>query len=283
MTKLNLLAGQIHIPAMTTTAQRDAHVRSVCAKLHEQLSARPYDLVVLPELSTVDYSRTSFDQLATLAEDLSGPSVQAFAALAQQHDTTIVFGLPRITEDHYKISQVAVGPDGNVIGHYDKLHICQYGASMEKDYFQRGNHLFSFSVKGIKVAPIICYDIRIPDLSSTLALKHDVDLILHCGAYARDESFPTWHPFAITRALENQIFLLSLNRAGKNFGNSLFCPPWTDEATPCTTFPQEDEHFASITLDTSTLKQVREDYTFRKDRLESYEQLRHVEPELLNQ
>lgn len=273
MTKLSLLASQINIPAMTTAEQRDAHLRSVSAKLHQQLTAKPHDLVVLPELSTVDYSRTAFDALTELAEDLSGPSVNAFGALAKQHNTTIVFGMPRKAGDRYKISQVAVGPDGTVIGHYDKLHICQYGASMEKEYFEKGDHLFSFSVKGIKVAPIICYDIRIPELSRTLALQHGVDLILHSGAYARDASFFSWHDFVVTRALENQIFFLSLNRAGTNFGNSTFCPPWTDESTPRITFPQTAEHFASIEIDTSILDQVREDYTFRKDLLKDYTQL----------
>jgi len=47
---------------------------------------------------------------------------------------------------------------------------------------------------------------------------HDVDLILHVGAYARDESFYSWHAFAVTRAVENQFFVLSLNRAGTHFG-----------------------------------------------------------------
>ncbi|GHB47295.1 carbon-nitrogen hydrolase [Pseudovibrio japonicus] len=283
MTKLRLLAGQINIPAMTTAQERDAHLHSVISKLDQELTAKPHDLVVLPELSTIDYSRAAFNALGELAEDLNGPSVKAFGALAKQHNTTIVFGMPCRTEDHFKISQVAVGPDGTVIGHYDKLHICQYGASMEKEYFEKGDHLFSFSVKGVKVAPIICYDIRIPELSRTLALQHGVDLILHSGAYARDESFFSWHDFVVTRALENQVFFLSLNRAGENFGNSTFCPPWTDENTPRTTFPDTAEHFASIELGTATLAQVRDAYTFRKDRLDDYTQLRHLEPTPLNQ
>ncbi len=39
-----------------------------------------------------------------------------------------------------------VGPDGALVGHYDKLHLAQYGASMEKKYDHRGNHLFVFEV-----------------------------------------------------------------------------------------------------------------------------------------
>ena len=68
-----------------------------------------------------------------------------------------------------------VGPDGeSCAGHYDKLHLAQYGASMEKEYFNRGNHLFHlFEVNGFRLSPIICYDIRIPELSRTLVVDHE--------------------------------------------------------------------------------------------------------------
>lgn len=273
MTTLSVLACQIDIPHVTTRDTREAHVRALCNKIDERLTAKPHELVVLPELSTVEYSRAAFDRLHEIAEDLEGPSVRTFSELARKHRTTIVFGMPRKVDGHFCISQVAVGPDGAVLCAYDKLHICQYGASMEKEYFTKGGHLSTFSIKGIKIAPIICYDIRIPELSRTLTVEHDVDLILHCGAYARDESFYSWHHFVVTRALENQLFFLSLNRAGESFGNSLFCPPWIDETNSPYSFPQTDEHFASLTVDLTASRKAREDYTFLLDRFEDYTKL----------
>jgi nitrilase len=273
MTKLSILACQIDIPAVADAPARDVHLADMIAKIRAKLQEKPHDLVVLPELSSVDYSRASFDNLAEIAEELDGPSFQAFSALAKEFDTTIVFGMPRREGEKYFISHVAVGTDGALIGHYDKLHICQYGASMEKEYFERGDHLLVFEVKGVRMAPIICYDIRIPELSRTLVIDNEVDMILHCGAYARDESFYSWHHFAVSRAIENQIFFLSLNRAGKNYGNSLFCPPWVDEDRPALNFPDRGEHFASIEIDTGLIAQVRKDYTFLLDRFEDYSQL----------
>lgn len=151
--------------------------------------------------------------------------------------------------------------------------MCQYGASMEKEYFDRGDHVFTFKVKGFTLAPIICYDIRIPELCRTLTLQHNVDVILHCGAYYRDESFATWHAFTTTRALENQVFFLSLNRAGDTWGNSTFCWPWMDESIAPVNFADTAEDFRFITLTRDRMDQVREDYTFLKDRLENYEAL----------
>ena len=127
-----------------------------------------------------------------------------------------------------------------------------------------------FDIKGFRLAPIICYDIRIPELARTLVIDQAVDVILHCGAYYRDESFHTWHPFAITRALENQVFLLSLNRAGQTYGKSLFCLPWQDEHTTPLEFAETDEDFRIITLDRETQHQARQNYSFLKDRLKDY-------------
>ncbi|WP_306115511.1 MULTISPECIES: carbon-nitrogen hydrolase family protein [unclassified Roseovarius] len=269
---LTLLACQIDIPPMTTASERDAHLLQSTEKVRRRLEdeSGAVDLVVLPELSSLDYARETFENLDEMAEPLDGASFQAWRAVAMAHDVFVAFGFARKGPGGPFISMGVVGPDGTLVGHYDKLHLAQYGASMEKEYFHRGDHVFVFDIKGFRLSPIICYDIRIPELSRTLVLDRKVDVILHCGAYYRDESFHTWHPFATTRAMENQVFFLSLNRAGANYGNSLFCPPWQDENTPPLAFSEREEDFRLITLDRETLCQVREAYSFLKDRLGDY-------------
>ncbi|MEO1138136.1 MAG: carbon-nitrogen hydrolase family protein [Pseudomonadota bacterium] len=266
---LTLLACQISIPAMTAIAERNAHLTACVAKVDACLKAstRRVDLVVMPELSSLDYARDTFENLAELAEPLDGPSFQAWRRLAQDHEVHVVYGFARAAQDGPRICSAVVGPQGQLVGYYDKLHLAQYGASMEKDYFTRGEHLLVFTLKGFRIAPIICYDIRFPDLSRVLVVDHEVDLLLHCGAYYRDESFHTWHAFATTRALENQVHLLSLNRAGQSYGNSVFCLPWHDETCRPEVFEGREEDFRLITLDQRTQAKVRERYTFLKDRI----------------
>lgn len=269
---LTLLACQIDIPAMTIATQRDAHLRLSASKVRAELDrADPsVDLVVLPELSSIDYSRDAFDHLKDLAEELDGPSFQCWRSVAQERGVHISYSFARRAAGKFHICIAVVGPDGQRVGHYDKLHLAQYGASMEKEYFSRGDHVFTFSINEFRIAPIICYDIRIPELSRALVTDHKVDLILHCGAYYRDESFHTWHPFAITRAMENQVFFLSLNRAGDTYGQSLFCPPWMDENTAPVAFEAHAEELVILTLERATLETARREYTFLADRLDSY-------------
>ena len=270
MAGLKILACQIDVSASNTTSERDRHLDRVAADIRTRLQKRRHDLVVLPELSSIDYSRASFDNLDLLAEPLEGPSLERFGPLAREFGVTIVYGIPRRGVDAYYISQVVVDDSGDPIGYFDKLHLAQYGASMEKDYFSRGDHLFVFRHRGITIAPIICYDIRIPELTRTLAIDHGVQLVLHCSAHARDESFYSWHHFSVCRAVENQIYFLSLNRAGENYGNSIFCTPWIDENNPGLRFPQTAEKYETIEVDANVIERVRRKYSLLDDRVDDY-------------
>lgn len=262
---------QIEIPQTLTALARDEHIAATAAKIRNLLSQKPADIVVLPELSSIAYSRAAFDNLDDISEPLDGPSFMAWSAIAAEFGVFVCFGFARRGAAGTYISIAVVAPDGTLAGHYDKLHLCQYGASIEKEYFDPGNRIFTFSVNGFNLAPIICYDLRIPELMRTLVLEKDVDIILHSGAYFRDASFPTWHAFATTRALENQIFLLSLNRAGQDFGQSMFCYPWMDAESGPTHFAKHEEDFQYLTIEQSRLHNARETYTFLKDRRDSYD------------
>ncbi|MEM7226679.1 MAG: carbon-nitrogen hydrolase family protein [Pseudomonadota bacterium] len=275
---LELLACQIAIPEMATPAERDRHLVRTVAEVSRRLEQRGADLVVLPELSSVAYSRQVFDRLDGFAEALDGPSFQAWRQVAQRFETVVVFGIPRRGADGFHIAQLAVGPDGHLIGHFDKLHIAQFGGSMEKEYFARGGHLFCFEIKGVRISPIICYDIRVPELARALVLEQGVQLLLHCGAYCRDESFYSWHDFVVTRAMENQAFVLSLNRAGADFGRSLFCQPWVDGDQPPHAFPDRAEAFERLTVDPAKTVSTRKRYSFLADKLPDYGALVCREP-----
>jgi len=277
-TSLNLLACQVDIPCITTTHERDAHLAALAVKVRRQLDNAPADVVVLPELASIDYSRATFAALDVLAESLDGASFQTWARIAVDYQVSIVYGFARRDNAGFYIAVGVVNPQGQLLGHYDKLHLAQYGASMEKEYFTAGDHLLVFDVHGLRLAPIICYDIRIPELARTLVVQHGVDAIIHCGAYYRDPSFHTWHDFAITRALENQCYLVSVNRAGPHYGNSIFCAPWHDETALPETFAAHAEEFRRVTLCRAQLDAARQTYSFLADRLPDYAQLRVAAP-----
>ncbi len=277
--KINVLACQIEIPSVVTSRERSTHLLTVAEKITSYLARgeEKVNLVVLPELSSISYSRAAFDSLDELAEPLDGESFSVYSRLAASHKLYISYGIPRVENGKHFISQVVVGPEGKYVGHYDKLHVAHFGASMEKDYFLPGEDLLVFEVKGMRVAPIICYDFRFPELLKTLCISNGVDLILHSVAFYDDPSYPSWHSFAITRALENQVYFLSLNRAGDHYGSSIFCPPWIDHETRPTVLSKNEE-FIVFGVDPRMIQNSRQTYPLRQDARDDYSAFRFRNP-----
>ena len=272
MSELTILAGQISIPATETAASRDKHVKLTADKASKHLNADSADILLLPELSSLDYANATFANLAEVAEEDDGNSFQTWSEIAKAHNCWVLYGYARRCTNGYSIATGVVNPSGELKGVYEKLHLAQFGASEEKDYFNTaGKQLVVFECNGFRLAPIICYDIRFAELARTLVLQHKVDCILHTGAYARDPSFDSWHAFVKTRAMENQIYMVSLNRAGEQFGHSIFMPPWVDGALPATVFADYVEDFKTLTLDKKVIHQARTAYPFLDNRLPSYD------------
>ena len=269
---LTLLACQIDIPLMTTGEDRDAHIDRVACAIDISLNSKGgVDLVVLPELASLHYSEDCFNHLAVLAEYLEdSPTLRRLGEVAQKHSTSILAGLARHdSAGAYYISQVLIEPDGQYNRWYDKLHIAQFGDSMEKLFFRRGDHVLVFEIRGFTFGVIICYDMRIPELSRDLARRHQVDVLLHPTAFCRDETFFSWHDFAKTRALENQVYFASVNRAGADFGSSVLMKPWIDENTPPVVL-STGETFARWQLTRDAITDARAAYPFLKDLREDY-------------
>ena len=87
------------------------------------LSLGPTDLAVLPEMSLGGYVSPQGDFCLTpFAEPIEGATIQAVAALADQHATTIVAPLVLAEGPDVFNAAVVVGPDGRVITVYRKRH-----------------------------------------------------------------------------------------------------------------------------------------------------------------
>ncbi len=229
-------------------------------------------MIFLPELSAIEYSRPAFENLADLATATDGWLCSSMSELALEIDTPICFGMPRREGADFYISQIIVGRDGSLLGYYDKLHIAQFGASVEKPFFTPGSHIGVFDIGSFRFGVVICYDMRFGEYVSRVARDHHVDVMLHPVAFSLDGSFASWRSFAGTRALENQVYWLSLNRAGKGWGHSVFCPPWFEHESDVIEL-DESETLQVIELDRSRLEYAAKTYPIEKDRWEDYSKL----------
>jgi nitrilase len=224
------------------------------------------DLILLPELFTCGYSEEVFKNLDEVAEDpKTGYSFELFGHLARQHKTYISFGFPERGEDGYYISQAVLDRGGELVGTYRKVHLAQFKGAVEKDYFLPGNKVFDFQIDDTRIGIATCYDFRFPEFVRRLTLECGIDFLIHPSVFKQDHyTFNSWYDFAATRAIENQIYLMSLNYAGKEYGNSVFFKP--NDTRPGAMCTHGGESLLYGEVDLEVLKKVREIYPLLKDR-----------------
>lgn len=231
-------------------------------------AARGTDVILLPETWNLGFFPK--EGLADMA-DPDGENVRrTFGALAGELRVNLVAGSV-VTNRNGKVYNTAYvfDRDGACIASYDKTHL--FTPMGEHEYFTPGDHLCTFTLDGVRCGLIICYDLRFPELTRTLALQ-DIDLLFVPAEWpgVRREH---WQTLNRARAIENQIFLACCNACGTAGetvygGSSAIYDPWG------TVLAQAGEREEIITAgcDFAVKEQIRSSiHVFRDRRPELYE------------
>jgi predicted amidohydrolase len=158
--------------ARIAVCQYEPHVgdpegnRAQAVRWARAAAERGAQLAVLPELASSGYTFQSVEEAQAAAEDpLSGPTVAALAAVAQDSGMHIVCGLDERAGQCRHNSAVLLGPSG-VLATYRKLHLFHD----EQSWFTPGSSLPVVDLPFGRVGMIICYDLWFPEAVRTLAL-----------------------------------------------------------------------------------------------------------------
>ena len=254
--KISLL--QLAIDDGETKQDRIARVEGLLAK------ARGAELILLPEIWNVGYF--SFDRYEAESETLAGETVSRLCAKARELQAYI-FGGSIVERDGDKLYNTAVliGPAGDLLGAYRKIHLFGYG-SEEQKVLSPGKEIVAVDTPFGKVGLSICYDLRFPELFRRL-VDRGAEIILNCAAwpYPRVEH---WLLLNRARAIENQSYFLSCCCAGTSrgkafIGRSQVIDPWGTVAASAA----ERETVLRAEIHPETVARVREEFTALKDRV----------------
>ncbi|MAG30470.1 MAG: hypothetical protein CL908_06185 [Deltaproteobacteria bacterium] len=190
-----------------------------------EAAAQGADLVVFPELALLGAGscpecsalKAACERHQQLAETVPGPSSEAMAELAHEHDLYIVYGLhEQDASDPTMLYNAAavVGPEG-VMGSYRKVHLGEPPWVTEGLTFTPGTSLPLFPTRFGPMGVQICYDFWFnPELTRLLALKGARLIAAPVGSFAapgRDDSMRT---SALSRAQENLVHCVISNSVG---------------------------------------------------------------------
>jgi predicted amidohydrolase len=203
--------------------EKDRNLEACLARL-EAASADGAQLLVLPECAIPGYMFESAAEAMPFAEEVPGPSTEALAAACRRLGVHAVCGLLERDGDELYNVAVLVGPDG-LIGSYRKTHLPFLGVDR---FTIPGDELPVFDTPLGRIGLEICYDLRFPEVTRTLALA-GADIVAHPTAFPVAARVQT-ELITVARAAENRIYLLTANRVGKERSGE-FCG-WSQIVDP---------------------------------------------------
>ncbi len=163
------------------------------------------DLVVLPETFTTGFSM----EVKRLGEPDDGPTARWLRSQAAGLNAAITGSVITLADGHYYNRLLWVTPDGQV-RHYDKRHLFRMGA--EHAHFTPGNEAWSVVWRGLRVCPLVCYDLRFP-VYSRRRPQLEYDLLVYVANWPAPRA-DAWRALLPARAIENQAYVVAVNRVG---------------------------------------------------------------------
>lgn len=241
----------------TNTIWGDPHANMARAEaLIAQTSGS--DLYVLPEMWATGFATTPME---VPTDD--GP-VSWMQSMAQRCGAAICGSLAvRLADGSYRNRHYMALPDGT-LHHYDKHHLFTYGH--EDEYFTPGNSNTIVNYRGVSILLLTCYDLRFP-LWARYGRAGHYDLIV-CVANWPESRQQAWRILTRARAIENQCFLVGVNRVGDDAfchyrGESLVCDSRGETLAECA---PNQEQAITVGLDLDRQQHARQRFRVLDDR-----------------
>jgi predicted amidohydrolase len=170
------------------------------------------ELIVFPEMTDTGYSMFV---IQAHANSWSSGFVPGLQEIATKLSIAIVCGVSEQDGTSIYNSLVFVDQRGQIAAKYRKTHLYAVAPVEEQKCFASGDSFASFALGNLRFGFSICYDLRFPELYRKLVVEENVGAFIVSSAwpFPRLEHFRT---LALARAIENQSYVISSNRVGKD-------------------------------------------------------------------
>ncbi|MBK6430385.1 carbon-nitrogen hydrolase family protein [Candidatus Amarolinea dominans] len=215
-----------------TLNEPDENIRRMSDFINKICTEQPVDLVVFPELTTTGHECGL--RFTDYAETVPGPTVSRIAKDAGNTTpmSSSAWCPGAKVESVLYNTAVVIGPDGELIGSYGKVHL----KGEERLAFRNGFRFPVFETEWGNLGVLVGWDMAFPEAARSLALD-GADVVAVC---ANREGLPhqdEWRAYCVARACENSVFVAAANRVGEEpsyqfFGDSMARSARAANATP---------------------------------------------------
>lgn len=184
--------------------------KALCRELLAGAGRDGVDFVVFPEMTLAGFTLRP----ETYGEQREGsPTIAFFREEARKNGTAICFGLPVHENGVSTNHSIILSKTGELLADYAKIHPFSYGA--EARHYTGGSEIVSCLLDGVPISPFICYDLRFPEIFQIASRQSWLITVIANWPVSR---IAHWKALLQARAIENQCFIVGVNRCGSGGG-----------------------------------------------------------------
>jgi len=217
------------------------------------------DLLVLPEMFSTGFS---MNLIVTMEKD-DGPTTRFLKSIATSYQIAVLGGVVlKGKNGRGRNCARVIDAGGNIPTTYAKCHLFSF---MDEDKIhESGESPQVFKLKGVRVSPFVCYDLRFPEIFRAVA--DDVHLMVIIASWPAARQLH-WDELLPARAVENQCYVMGINRVGEGDGliykgGSAVYDPLGNRIA----FAGDQETLVLADVDLRHVDKVRSEMPFLRDR-----------------
>lgn len=251
-----------------------------CEKYFKEAQKQDVQLLIFPEMTLTGFA-VSDESIAEHVEEKksqkSSKTIDFFREMTIKYKVAAIFGFSQKlqslqeindlqklqkTEKKKLANKMMLIKNGKMIYEYQKIHPFTYGA--EGQMYEGGDSLSVVEIDGHIVSGFICYDLRFPTIFQIVSKKAECIFVIANWPKTREDQ---WLALLKARAIENQCFVVGVNRVGEGgdllySGKSVVFNAAGEEVIP----PVEGEKLCAVELDFEWQKTYRESFPTYLDR-----------------
>lgn len=212
------------------------------------------DLIILPEMFNTGFTMNA----ELLAEEMDGKTMAWMKEKAYRFNAVITGTLIIKENGNYYNRLIWMKPDGSY-QKYDKKHLFSLGG--EDKVYTPGNEKLIVELNGWKIMPVICYDLRFPVWLRNTKELYDLILVL---ANWPEKRAHHWRTLIPARAVENQSYIIALNRVGHDGNEVYYCGDTTciDPQGKVVYYKRDEEDVYTFTIHIDEVDKTRKEMPF---------------------
>ncbi len=221
-------------------------------------SKSKFDLLVFPEMTLTGFTMNA----EKYAEEIDGTGTKYFMNLSEKLKTNIFAGIIERDKKEIYNSLVHFDSNGLIKARYRKIH--PYSNAKEDQFYTAGKEIVFTKIEHIKFGLTICYDLRFPELYRLYARERS-DIVVNIANWPV-QRIEHWKALLKARSIENQCFMIGVNRVGTDPFNSYNgCSAVLDPMGNEIVLVEDSEKLIEVEIDFEMVGEIRNKLPFLQD------------------